>query len=90
MYALGTRSTSVPSVVLIRTDGSVLTEEPAVRRALAEPDRVAREFQRRLGDSTPVAVDVNLRPGRNYTVTVTPFNGKVAGPGSSATGATLT
>src|SRR5512142_2320619 len=52
--ALGTRSTSVPSVVLVRADGSVLTGEAAVRRALVEPDRVAREFKRRLGDSTPV------------------------------------
>ena len=52
--ALGTRSAAVPSVVLVRADGSVLTGEPATRRALAEPDRVAREFKRRLGDSTPV------------------------------------
>jgi molecular chaperone DnaK (HSP70) len=52
--ALGTRSAAVPSVVLVRADGSVLTGEPASRRALAEPDRVAREFKRRLGDSTPV------------------------------------
>jgi hypothetical protein len=35
--ALGTRSASAPSVVLVRADGSVLTEEAATRRALAEP-----------------------------------------------------
>ena len=52
--SLGTHSAAIPSVVLARSDGSVLTGEAAARRAALEPDRVAREFKRRLGDSTPL------------------------------------
>ena len=51
---LGNRAASVPSVVLLREDGDLLTGEAASRRAASEPDRVAREFKRRLGDPTPV------------------------------------
>jgi molecular chaperone DnaK len=51
---LGMRTAEAPSVVLPRADGSVLTGEAAARRALIEPDRVAREFKRRIGDSTPL------------------------------------
>jgi molecular chaperone DnaK len=52
--SLGTHAAAVPSVVLLRPDDSMLTGEAANRRALIEPDRVAREFKRRFGDSTPV------------------------------------
>jgi actin-like ATPase involved in cell morphogenesis len=41
-------------VVLLRQDETFLTGETANRRALTEPDRVAREFKRRLGDTTPI------------------------------------
>lgn len=51
---LGTRSAAVPSVVLLRTDETVVAGEAAERRATAEPHRVAREFKRRLGDPTPL------------------------------------
>jgi molecular chaperone DnaK len=51
---LGTRAAEIPSVVLARPDGSFLTGEAAARRATVDPDRVAREFKRRLGDSTPL------------------------------------
>ncbi|WP_306216238.1 Hsp70 family protein, partial [Actinoplanes sp. RD1] len=51
---LGSRTAAVPSVVLLRADGTVLTGEAASRRALLEPHRVAREFKRRLGDPTPL------------------------------------
>lgn len=54
MLQLGTRSASIPSVVLLRDDGTVLTGEAAERRAPAEPARVAREFKRRIGDPTPL------------------------------------
>jgi molecular chaperone DnaK (HSP70) len=40
--------------VLLRSDETFLTGETASRRALTEPDRVAREFKRRLGDPTPL------------------------------------
>jgi actin-like ATPase involved in cell morphogenesis len=53
---LGNRSPSIPSVVLLRDDGSMLVGEAAERRAAAEPRRVAREFKRRFGDPTPIVI----------------------------------
>src|SRR5512142_3088194 len=43
---LGTRSATIPSVVLLRESGEVLVGEAADRRAVTEPERVAREFKR--------------------------------------------
>lgn len=51
---LGSRSAAIPSVVLLRADETFLTGEPAHRRGLTEPLRVAREFKRRMGDTTPI------------------------------------
>jgi actin-like ATPase involved in cell morphogenesis len=51
---LGSRSAAVPSVVLLRDDETFLTGEAANRRGLTEPHRVAREFKRRMGDTTPI------------------------------------
>ncbi|MEV4714085.1 Hsp70 family protein [Micromonospora sp. NPDC049374] len=52
--ALGSHSAAIPSVVLLRADETFLTGDSANRRGLSEPNRVAREFKRRLGDSTPI------------------------------------
>ncbi|HEY8547726.1 MAG TPA: Hsp70 family protein [Acidimicrobiales bacterium] len=67
VVALGHRATSVPSVVVLTEDGRLLVGEAAERRAATAPDRVAREFKRRVGDvtplllgGTPVAVDACL------------------------------
>ncbi|MHC1562255.1 Hsp70 family protein [Actinomycetospora sp. C-140] len=54
MAPLGDRSTAMPSVILMRAEGGVLTGDAANRRAASEPDRVAREVKRRLGDPTPM------------------------------------
>jgi molecular chaperone DnaK (HSP70) len=54
MVSLGDRAAVIPSVVLLRGDGTVLVGDAADRRAAVESDRVAREFKRRLGDPTPV------------------------------------
>jgi actin-like ATPase involved in cell morphogenesis len=54
MATLGDRSAAVPSVILIREDGTVLTGDAAARRAATEPDRVAREVKRRFGDPMPL------------------------------------
>ena len=51
--ALGDRAHTVPSVLFLRDDGVMLVGEAAVRRAVAEPGRVAREFKRRIGDRVP-------------------------------------
>jgi actin-like ATPase involved in cell morphogenesis len=44
----------MPSIVFARSDGILITGSTADRRGRSEPDRVAREFKRRLGDSTPI------------------------------------
>ncbi len=56
IFPLGSRAAAIPSVVYLKEGGEVLTGEAAVRRAMTEPERVAREFKRRLGDTTPVIV----------------------------------
>ncbi|MGH3614507.1 MAG: Hsp70 family protein, partial [Pseudonocardia sp.] len=56
MVNLGDRASSVPSVLFLGVDGSVLVGEVAERRAATDPDRVVREFKRRLGDPTPFVV----------------------------------
>ena len=64
MATLGDHTDAVPSVVLIRDDGTVLTGGAAERRATAEPDRVARAVKRRFGDPMPVILG-----GAPYPVT---------------------
>lgn len=54
IVSLGSRSAAIPSVVLLREDETFLTGDTANRRGLTEPHRVAREFKRRLGDTTPI------------------------------------
>jgi actin-like ATPase involved in cell morphogenesis len=51
---LGGRSPLAPTVVLLKVDGALLFGEAAERRALHEPERVAREFKRRVGDDVPI------------------------------------
>jgi molecular chaperone DnaK len=51
---LGNRQVSVPSVLFLKADGEVLVGDAANRRGVTEPERVAREFKRRVGDPTPV------------------------------------
>ena len=54
MFTLGDRTVVTPAVVYARDDGSLVTGEAANRRAVSSPERVGREFKRRLGDPTPV------------------------------------
>ncbi len=54
IVTLGNVAHSIPSVVVLRSDGEVLVGEAAERRAQSEPTRTAREFKRRLGDPTPL------------------------------------
>ena len=56
MVTLGNRTVSIPSVVFVTADGTVLVGEAAERRGGAEPERLAREFKRRVGDPAPVIV----------------------------------
>jgi molecular chaperone DnaK len=60
---LGTRKSAVPTVVYLGEDGAVVVGEPAERRAIDAPDRVVREFKRRIGDETPLIVgDLAVAP----------------------------
>ena len=56
VVALSGRMPSVSSVLFLAPDGSVVVGEAAERRALIDPDRVVREFKRRIGDDTPLLV----------------------------------
>jgi actin-like ATPase involved in cell morphogenesis len=51
---LGDRANTVPSVLFLRPDGTWLVGEAAERRAVGQPERVAREFKRRVGDPVPI------------------------------------
>jgi YVTN family beta-propeller protein len=64
MFALGDRSTVIPAAVFARDDGALVTGDAAARRVVSNPDRVASEIKRRLGDPTPV-----LLGGSSYAVT---------------------
>ncbi|GAY10461.1 Hsp70 family protein [Pseudonocardia sp. N23] len=64
MFTLGDRTVVTPAVVFLREDGNLVTGDAANRRAVSNPDRVAREFKRRLGDPTPVVLG-----GSPYAVT---------------------
>src|SRR3954451_9704228 len=56
VVTLGTRNATVPSELFLPPDGTVVVGEAAERRALTDPDRVVREFKRRIGDPTPVVI----------------------------------
>jgi actin-like ATPase involved in cell morphogenesis/regulation of enolase protein 1 (concanavalin A-like superfamily) len=51
---LGGRSHSVPSVLYLREDGTMLVGEAAVQRGIVDTERVVREFKRRFGDTVPI------------------------------------
>ncbi|WP_309074866.1 Hsp70 family protein [Paenarthrobacter sp.] len=53
---LGLHGSAVPSVLFYAEDGRVLVGEAAERRGLDDPQRMVREFKRRIGDSVPLAV----------------------------------
>jgi actin-like ATPase involved in cell morphogenesis len=50
---LGDHAPQIPSAVFVREDGALLVGEAAVRRGAVQPDRLEREFKRRLGDRIP-------------------------------------
>ncbi len=52
----GPGARQVPSVLLLDDDGSLLVGSAAEARAPGAPQRVVREFKRRLGDETPIIV----------------------------------
>ncbi|MEZ5255499.1 MAG: Hsp70 family protein [Ilumatobacteraceae bacterium] len=51
---LGNHAATIPSLVFLRDDDGVLIGDAAQRRGVQEPARLAREFKRRFGDTTPI------------------------------------
>lgn len=56
MATLGLRTPEIPSVIAFTGEGEVLIGDAAVRRALVEPERIAREFKRRIGNPVPIII----------------------------------
>ena len=56
VIGLGNRALQIPSVLFLKPEGEFLVGEAAERRGLTEPDRLAREFKRRIGDHVPIMV----------------------------------
>jgi len=56
MFRLGSSSFTVPSVLYFAEGGAMTTGETARRRLTTEPDRVAHEFKRRMGDPAPLMI----------------------------------
>jgi molecular chaperone DnaK (HSP70) len=53
---LGAHRHEIPSLVYARADGEVLVGDAAERRGLSEPERLAREFKRRVGDQVKISL----------------------------------
>jgi len=56
MVGLGNRSLQIPSVLFLTEQQEILVGESAERRGLGQPDRIVREFKRRIGDTVPILV----------------------------------
>ena len=56
MLGLGIRAMQVPSVLFVRDDGEIVVGEAAEQQGAADPDRMVREFKRRIGDSVPLII----------------------------------
>jgi molecular chaperone DnaK (HSP70) len=85
VVALGPGAASLPSVAYVAPDGSPVFGQAAEQRALTEPDRVARQFTRRVGDGTPLrlgglAVTADVLTARFVAHVVNTVAGTGAGP----------
>ncbi len=56
VVTLGERGPTVPSVLCLQPDGGFIAGDAAERHAVTDPQRIARQFKRRLGDPTPLLV----------------------------------
>lgn len=69
-FPLGRHSDSAPSVVFVG-EGGLLFGDAALRRGIAQPERLIREFKRRIGDEVPLlAGDQRFLPEQLYARTV--------------------
>ncbi len=56
VVTLGERGPTAPSVLCLQPDGGFVAGDAAERHAVTDPQRIARQFKRRLGDPTPLQV----------------------------------
>jgi actin-like ATPase involved in cell morphogenesis len=82
---MSSRTVFVPTVVYASRDGSVLVGDEADHRALTDPDRVARQFIRRIGDGVPLlaggtAMPAEVLAARFITRMVDVAAARLAGP----------
>ncbi len=69
-FALGRSADSAPSAMFV-TGGELLFGDAAERRGLTEPERLVREFKRRIGDDVPIiAGDQRFTPEEVYALMV--------------------
>lgn len=62
---LGRRNDHIPAVVFVEADGELLFGDAAERRGLLEPERLIREFTRRLGDDVALLVAGHRLPAEH-------------------------
>jgi actin-like ATPase involved in cell morphogenesis len=67
VVGLGDRGPTVPSVLCLRPDGQFVAGDAAERHAVTDPQRIARQFKRRLGDPTPLFVGDAALPAEVLT-----------------------
>jgi molecular chaperone DnaK len=67
VVGLGDRGPTVPSVLCLRPDGEFVAGDAAERHAVTDPQRIARQFKRRLGDPTPLFVGDAALPAEVLT-----------------------
>ena len=67
VVALGDRAPTAPSVLCLRPDGELAAGDAAERYAVTEPQRIARQFKRRLGDPTPLLMGDAALPAEVLT-----------------------
>jgi len=67
---LGSRGAAVPSVLYFPEEGAVLVGEAAERRGLDSPERVVREFKRRIGDDVPIILGALALPPEDVFATL--------------------
>ena len=69
-FPLGRQTDSAPTLVFVG-EGELLFGDAAARRGLAQPERLAREFKRRVGDEIPLLIgDRPFLPEQLYARTV--------------------
>ncbi|MFG6492124.1 Hsp70 family protein [Microbacterium sp. P03] len=69
-FPLGRHLASAPTAVFV-AEGELLFSDAAIRRGIVQPERLVREFTRRIGDDVPIrAGDQRFTPEQLYARTV--------------------